>query len=220
MGFLNYYRSYIPRLSEKLTLFFKLLTKDEKVLVTPELLEKFTEINKALDRCRELALKQPLPNKQIALMIDASFSAARYAVLNEDDPLENYTSTRKTFAPVAYGSKTFSPTQLKMSLYAKEFWAFFFAFKEFGYIFWRTPKPVIILTDNKSVTRFSQTKIIPPTLWNACDYVIQFNFTFAHIPGKNYTVADYLSRLEISPKEKLILRIEEDIPTTPIKLHV
>ena len=41
-----------------------------------------------------------------------------------------------------------------------------------------------------------------------------------HIPGKNNTAADYLSRLEISPKEKLILRIREDIPTTPIELHV
>ena len=118
LGFLNYYRNYIPRLSEKLTPIFKLPTKDEKVLVTPDLLEKFTEINKALDRCCELALKQPLPNKQIALMTDASFSAAGYAVLIEDDPLEKYTSTRKTFAPVAYGSKTFGPTQLKMSIYA------------------------------------------------------------------------------------------------------
>ena len=76
-----------------------MLTKNEKVLVTPDLLENFTEINKALDRCCELALKLPLPNKQIALMTDASFSAAGYAVLIEDDPLEKYTSTRKAFAP-------------------------------------------------------------------------------------------------------------------------
>ena len=79
---------------------------------------------------------------------------------------------------------------------------------------------MIILTDNKSFTRFFRTKIFPPTLWNACDYVIQFNFTIAHIPGKNNTAADCLSRLEISPKEKLILRIREDIPTKPIELHV
>ena len=78
LGFLNYYRNYIPRLSEKLNLFFKLLTKGEKVVVTPELLEKFTEINNALDRCWELALKQPLPKKQIALMTDASFTATGY----------------------------------------------------------------------------------------------------------------------------------------------
>ena len=119
LRFLNYYRNYIPRLSEKLTPFFKLLKNDAKVMVTPELLEQFTEINKALDRCCELALKQPQPNKQIALMTDASFSAAGYAVLIEDDPMEKYSSTRKAFAPVAYGSQTFSPAQLKMSIYAK-----------------------------------------------------------------------------------------------------
>ena len=79
---------------------------------------------------------------------------------------------------------------------------------------------MIILTDNKSVTQFLQTKIIPPSLWNACDYVIQFNFTIARIIGKNNTAANYLSRLEISPKEKPILRIREDNQTTPIELHV
>ena len=79
---------------------------------------------------------------------------------------------------------------------------------------------MIILRDSKSVTRFFRTKIIPPTLWNACNYVIQFNFTIAHIHGKNNTAADYLSCLEIRPKEKLILRIREDISTTPIELNV
>ena len=123
--------------------------------MTTDLLEKFTDINKALDRCCELALKQLLPNKQTAtLRTDASFTAAGYAVLIEDDPQEKYTSTRKAFAPVAYDSKTLSPAKLKMSIYAKEVLAIFFAFKELGHIFWGTPKPVIILTDNKSVTRF------------------------------------------------------------------
>ena len=153
-------------------------------------------------------------------MTDASFSAAGYAVLIEDDPMEKYSSMRKAFAPVAYGSKTFSPAQLKMSIYAKEFLAMiFFAFREFGHIFWETPKPVIIPTDNKSVTRFFQTEIIPLTLWNACDYVIQFSFTIAHIPAKNNIAAEYFSRLEICSKEKLVLRIREDIPATPIELN-
>ena len=184
---------------QKLTPFFKLPKNDAKVMVTLDLLEQFTEINKALDRCCELALKQLLPNKQVALMTDSNFSAAGYAVLIEDDPMEKYTSTRKAFAPVAYESKTFSPGQLKMPIYVKELLAMFFAFKEVGHIFWGTLKPVIILTDNKSVTRFFQTKINPLTLWNACDYVIQFNFTITLIPGKNDTAADYLSRLEVCP---------------------
>ena len=160
-----------------------MLKSDEKVLVSKELVQQFEEINRALDKCCDLALQQPIPNKQIALMTDASFGAAGYAVLIEDDPNQKFTSLRKSYAPVAYGSKTFTPAQIKMSIYAKEFLAIYFAFKEFGHIFWGAPKPVIILTDNKAVTRFFQTKIIPPALWNACDYVIQFNFVIAHIPG-------------------------------------
>ena len=107
-----------------------------------------------------------------------------------------------------------------MSIYAKEFLAIYYAFKEFGHIFWGTPKPVIILTDNKSVTRFFQTKIIPPPLWNACDFVIQFNFTIAHIAGKKNTAADYLSRIIVDPTEKLVLKIRADVETQPIEVNV
>ena len=220
LGFLNYYRNYIPRLSGKLVPFFQLLKKDEKVLVTSELIEQFNEINRDLDRCSQLALRQPLPNRQLVLMTDASFTAAGYAILTEDDPYQKCTSVKKSYAPIAYGSKTFIPSQLKMSIYAKEFLAIYYAFKEFGHTFWGTPKPVIILTDNKSVTRFFQTKIIPPPLWNACDFVIQFNFTIAHITGKNNTAADYLSRMEMEPTEKLVLKIRADVETQPIEVNV
>ena len=197
-----------------------MLKSDEKVLVSKELVQQFEEINGALDKCCDLALQQPIPNKQIALMTDASFGAAGYAILIEDYPSQKFTSLRKSYAPVAYGSKTFTPAQIKMSIYAKEFPAIHFAFKEFGHIFWGAPKPVIILTDNKAVTRFFQTKIIPPALWNACDYVIQFNFVIAHIPGAQNTAADYLSRLEVDPKDKLVMQIREDVQTLPIEINV
>ena len=153
-------------------------------------------------------------------MTEASFTAAGYAILTEDDPNEKYTSVKKSYAPVAYGSKTFTPSQLKMSICAKEFLAIYYAFKEFGHNFWGTPNPVFIPTDKKPVTRFYQTKIIPPPLWNACDFVIQFNFVTAHIPGKNNTAADYLSRMKMDPTEKLVLKIREDVETRPIEVNV
>ena len=93
-------------------------------------------------------------------------------------------------------------------------------FKEFGHIFWGATKPKIIMTDSKPVTRFFQTKMIPPPLWNACDFVLQFNFTIAHIPGKMNTAADFLFRLEMDPNEKIILKIREDIPTKPIEVNI
>ena len=223
IGFLNCYRNYIPRVAERLTPFFQILKTTDaktKILINPDIVKEFREIN-ALDRCCRLALRQPLPGKQLVLMTDASFQAVGYAVLIEDDPNQKYKSTRKTYAPIAYGSKTYSPSQIKMSIYAKEFLAIYMAFKEFGHVSWGATKPVIIMTDSKSVTRFSQTKLIPPPLWNACDFVLQIIFTIAHIPGKSNTAADFLPRLELDPNEKkIILKIREDIPTKPIEVNI
>ena len=87
------------------------------------------------------------------------------------------------------------------------------AFFEFGHILWEVSNPMIVLTDNKSVTRFFQTKAIPPSLWNACDYVLQFNFKVAHIAGSVNTAADILSRLELKVTEKIHLKIREGVQT-------
>ena len=76
----------------------------------------FREINEALDRCCQLALRQPSPGNQKVLLTDASFQAAGYAVLTEDDPNQKYISTRKTYAPIACGSKTYSPSQINISI--------------------------------------------------------------------------------------------------------
>ena len=67
------------------------------------------------------------------------------------------------------------------------------AFHEFAHILWEAFKPTFVLTVNNSVTSFFQTKEVPPALWNACDYVLQFNFKIAHIDGSVSTATDFLS---------------------------
>ena len=213
IGFLNYYRNYIPRLSERLSPFFKLLKETSKFYVPTNLVEDFTNLNELLENSCQLALKQPLKDKQLIIMSDASFTAAGYAIMIEDDPNQKLQSKRKTYAPIAFGSKTFNPTQTKMSIYAKEFLSIYFAFVEFGHLMWGSTFPVIVFTDNRSVTRFFQAKLIPPALWNACDYVLQYNFVIAHVAGSMNTAADFLSRTEVNPVEKLELTIRNDIHT-------
>ena len=151
-------------------------------------------------------------------MTDASFRSAGYAPMIEDNPNQKIQSKRKTYAAVAFGSKNFSPAQLKMSIYSKEFLAIYMAFLEFAHILWEKLKPAIVLTDNKSVTRFFQTKAIPLSLWNACHYVLQFNFKIAYIAGSVNTAADFLSRLELKVTERTRLKIREDVQTTPIEV--
>ena len=91
-------------------------------------------------------------------------------------------------------------------------------FLEFAHNLLEATKPTIVLTVNKSVTRFFKTKAIPPALWNACDDVLQFNFKIAHIAGSVNTAADFLSRLLLKVTEQIRLKIREDIQTTPIEV--
>ena len=158
LGFVNYYRKCIPRMAEKLNPFYKLLKTEVPINITSELKETFASVNEALTDACELVLKQPIPGKQLVLMTDASFRSAGYALMIEDNPNQKIQSKKKTYAPVAFGSKFFSPAQLKMSIYSKEFLAIYMALLEFAHILWETTKPTIVLTDNKSVTRFFQTK--------------------------------------------------------------
>ena len=95
LGFLHSYRNSVPRLSERPAPFYNMLKSYEKVPVSKKLVQQFGEFNRELDKCRDLALQQPIPNKQNALMTDASLSAALYAVLIEDDPNQKFTSVRK-----------------------------------------------------------------------------------------------------------------------------
>ena len=49
IGFVNYYRNYIPRLSEKIAPFHELIKSDKPVKIDQELISNFEAINKSLD---------------------------------------------------------------------------------------------------------------------------------------------------------------------------
>ena len=198
--------------------FHKLLKMEVPINITSELKETIDSVKKALNDACQIALKQPIPAKQLVLMMDASFRSAGYALKIDDNPDQKIQSKRKTYAPVAFGSKFFSPAQLKMSIYSKEFLAIYMAFLEFAHILWEATKPTIVLTHNKSVTRFFHTKAISPALSNACDYVLKLNFTIAHISGSVNTAAGFLSRLELKVTEKIRLKITQDVQTSPIEV--
>ena len=83
-----------------------------------------------------------------------------------------------------------------------------------------TPFPVVVFTDNCSVTCFFQTKILPSPLSNACDYVLQYNFVIAHVAVAMNTAADFLSRAEINPTEKLEMNIRNDVTTQAIEVNI
>ena len=203
---------------ESLNPFYKLLRADVPITITSELEETPDSVNKALKDAYHIALKHTIPGKKLVLMTHASFKSADYALMIEDNLDRKFQGKRKTFVPVVFGSNVFSPAQLKMSIYSKEFLAIYMAFLDFAHNLSEASKPTIVLTNSKLVTRFFQTRGIPPSLWNPSDYVLQFNFKIAQIVGSVNTGADFFSRLELQVTGKIRLRIREDVQTSPIEV--
>ena len=128
--------------------FYKLLKTEVPINITSRLKKIFDSVNKALNGACQLALKQPIPGKQLVLLTDASYRGAGYVLMIKDSPDQKIQSKRKTYAPVALGSKIFSPAQLKMSIHSKLILAIYMAFPEFAPILWEATQPTIVLTDN------------------------------------------------------------------------
>ena len=211
IGFVQFYRQYIPRLAEKLVPLYKLLQKDVRYELTQVHKDAIFDINENLANTAKMSLRLPLPDKQLVNMCDASEHAAGYVLLIED-----YTETNdgptKSYAPVAFGSQRFTEGQMSLTMYAKEFLAMHFAFDEFAHILWGVKKPTIVMTDNKALTRFFQSKRIPSKLWNYCDQALQFEFVLAHVPGVENPAANYLSRIDINPADRIHLKLHDEIP--------
>ena len=173
-----------------------------------------------LEEACTLSFRLPKANAQYVILTDASFYAAGYVLMIEDYTTDQSGKTYKTYVPVSFGSKIFTPTYLKLSIYAKEFLAVYFAFDNFANILWGSNKPVLVLTDNCSLTRFFQAKTIPSSLWTCVDHVLNFNFVLGHIPGKANAAADYLSRIHVHPPTKLELRFNSQIPVKNVELKM
>ena len=95
-----------------------------------------------------------------------------------------------------------------------------FAFDTFAHILWGSTKPVLVLTDNRSLTRFFQAKTIPSSLWTCVDHVLNFNIVLGHIPGKANAAADYLSRIHVHPHTKLELHFNSQKPVKNVTLQM
>ena len=84
LDFVNFYRSFIPRLADKTAVLHDLIKKD--TLFKLEKRHKYVifDNNENLLKDSKLSLKLPLPDKQIVIMCDASEHAAGYNLLIKD----------------------------------------------------------------------------------------------------------------------------------------
>ena len=109
-------------MAEKLNPFHKLLKAEVTINITSELKETFDSVNKALSDTCGLALKQPIPGKQLVLMTDASFRSASYALMIEDNPDQKMQSQGKRTHPSRLDQKFFPQHNSRCQYTQKKFW--------------------------------------------------------------------------------------------------
>ena len=219
IGFVQFYRQYIPKLAENLVPLYNLLQKDFKYELTQIHKDAIFDINENLANAAKMSLQLPLPDEQLVILCDASELAAGYVLLIEDYT-DSDVGPMKSHAPVAFGSQRFTEGQMSLTMYAKEFLAIHFAFDEFAHILWGVKKPTVVMTDNKALTRFFQSKRIPPKLWNYCDQALQFDFVLAHVPDVENPEADNLSRLDKNPRDRIHLKLNDEIPVYKVEIDL
>ena len=137
----------------------------------------------------------------------------------EDYLIDQKGKTKKSYAPVSFGSRLFTTTQVKFSVYYKEFLALYFALDHFADFIWGATKRVLVSTDNRSLTQFFQSKSIHPSLWNCLDRVLSFNILLTHIPGKANSAADFLSRMQTDPNLTLQIKLTDHVLIREIEIE-
>ena len=190
----------------KLQPYFKLLRKENDLISTQEHQNRIKILTNSLKDACNLSLKMANSGCKFIIVINASYYAARYILLIENNHDHSLNTNKITYSPVLFRSPLFSPAHLKHSILVMEFLTVHFAFEAFEPLIWGvTSNPKIVLKDNKSVSLLFRAKRLPTNVWNAVDYVFFFHFLLGHIAGKANAAAHYISRIHVNPALKIKL---------------
>ena len=181
--------------------------------------ESFNTLKADLTHATDLTLRLAKPGLQYVILCDACFHGTGFVLMIEDYLNDQKGKHTKTYAPVFFGSSFFATTQLKFSVYYKEFLALYFALDHFAHFIWGATKPVLVLTDNRSLTDFFQSKSIHASPRTCLDRVLSFYIFLAHIPGKANSAADFLSRMETDPNLALQIKLMDRVPVCEIEIE-
>ena len=155
-----------------------------------------------LVKATELTLRLAKPGMQYVLLCDASYYSVSFVLMIEDYVKDQKATDRKAYAPVAFGTKFSNEAQFNFSTYYKIILGLYFALDDFSHFTWVTEKPVIVLTDKKSLVKFFQSNTIPPSLWNLFERLLSFNLVIANFPGRENYAAVFLSRIQTDPDQE------------------
>jgi RNase H-like domain found in reverse transcriptase/Integrase zinc binding domain/Chromo (CHRromatin Organisation MOdifier) domain len=141
--------------------------------------------------CQQPVLKQPDFTKPFAVFTDASAYGVGAILSQEGGP---NTQNRTKYHPIAYYSATFTETERNYDVYDRELLAIMKAITHWRpYLIW-TKEPFKIFTDHANLLHWKSPRKLNQRTARWHSELQDYNFTLHHVPGKNHTAADALSR--------------------------
>jgi len=203
LGFVGFYRQFIPNFSTISRPLTGLLRKSIKFDWTEECQSSFEELKKNL--MEEPILKYPDFEKKFVVVTDASNDGIGGVLMQEHDG--------KLF-PIAYASRHLQKPERNYPITEKEALAVVWSMKKFRNIIYGYE--IEVLTDHQALKYLFKDKILEGRMSRWSLKIQDFSPTITYIPGKANVLADCLSRMRREPeKVEKILRLknwnEEDV---------
>ncbi|QRW20471.1 Retrotransposable element Tf2 protein [Rhizoctonia solani] len=184
LGFVNFYRQFIPNFGNMAQPLYNLLKKDSIWKWEQAEQQSFDGLKKCLTSAP--LLLQPNTTKQFYVECNAS-DYATGAILSQRNP-------EGKLAPVAYLSKSLSPAEKNYNIFDKELLAVIRAFKEWRHLLEGLELPVQVLTDHKNLEHFSTSQSLNKQQIQWANFLVDYNFQIIYRPGAQNKKADILSR--------------------------
>lgn len=191
-GMMNYYGRFIKDLSTIMSPLYELLKKGSKFVWSQSCQAAFERAKQEV--CKDVSLSHFDPKKEIVLICDAS-NVGVSAVLAHREHNED--------RPIAFASRTLSPSEKGYSVLQKEGLAIVFGLNK--YYFYLAGNKVTIKTDHKPlVAIFGPQKGVPVMaagrMQRWANFISGFQYQMDHISSEE-NVADYPSRCPVESWE-------------------
>ncbi|UYV66791.1 hypothetical protein LAZ67_4002869 [Cordylochernes scorpioides] len=181
LGTVNYYRRFIPNAGEVLAPLSNLLRKGHRFAWGMVEQSAFETVKGKLTS--EPLLIHPTIGIPFILNTDASGIAVGACLQQE---------VNGTMRPIAYYSKRLTGPEIRYSIIEKEAYAVLLSLQHFKHLL--VGSRVEVHTDHKPITYNKGSDYKNARLSRWAEIIQDFNVTFIYVPGKENTVADFLSR--------------------------
>jgi len=182
IGFLSYYRNFLPGFAARVEPLSEMLRKDEPIEPTAKRLAAFNDLKNALINAPALGIFRS--EGDVVIDVDTS-STSCGAVCSQYQ--------NNVLRPLCYASRCLSKAERNLCAYRREILGLIFGLKKFRpYVLGR---PFVVCVDNMALKYLLTVKNPTAQLARHLDFLADYNFTLEHRLGKNHANCDALSRL-------------------------